>query len=82
MYQARRISVQDHHSPPPPPSSLSELDTYSSVISTFRAQGVLTQQKLTILSELRSLLNIDQDRHRAETRRATNDEELTTIADK
>lgn len=59
-----------------------ELETYASVISTFRAHGLLDQQRMNILADLRALLNIDQDRHRAETRRATNDEQLTTLADK
>lgn len=61
---------------------IAELETYANVISTFRAQGGLSQQKLNLLTELRNLLNIGQDRHRAETRRATNDEELATIADR
>lgn len=52
------------------------------MISTFRAHGLLDQQRMNILADLRALLNIDQDRHRAETRRATNDEQLTTLADK
>lgn len=67
------------------PSSLfhhTELEAYANVMSTFRAQGGLTQQKLNLLSDLRNIFNIDQDRHRAETRRVTNDEELTTIADR
>lgn len=61
---------------------LAELETYGSIISTFRAHGLLDQKRLNILSELREILKIDQDRHRSETRRATNDEHLTTIADK
>ena len=59
-----------------------EVETYACVMNTFRAQGSLSQQKLNLLADLRNLLKIGQDRHRAETRRATNDELLSTIAEK
>lgn len=58
-----------------------ELDTYSSVMSTFRAQGALCKEKARILEELRKLLHISQDRHKAEARRVANDERLTTVAE-
>lgn len=58
-----------------------ELDTYSSVMSTFRAQGGLCKEKTRILEELRKLLHISQDRHKAEARRVANDERLTTVAE-
>lgn len=58
-----------------------ELDTYSSVMSTFRAQGALCKEKARILEELRRLLHISQDRHKAEARRVANDERLTTVAE-
>uniref|UniRef100_A0A1Q3EYU8 Putative brca2-interacting transcriptional repressor emsy n=1 Tax=Culex tarsalis TaxID=7177 RepID=A0A1Q3EYU8_CULTA len=58
-----------------------ELDTYSSVMSTFRAQGALCREKARILEELRKLLHISQDRHKAEARRVANDERLTTVAE-
>ena len=50
------------------------------VISTFRAQGNLTERKLELLRELRALFRIPVDRHKAELRRAANDEALHTIA--
>lgn len=58
-----------------------ELETYSKVISTFRAQGGLSEAKVKILEELRNVFHITQDRHRAEARRAANDEQLCTIAE-
>ncbi|XP_055638916.1 mucin-2 [Toxorhynchites rutilus septentrionalis] len=58
-----------------------ELESYSSVISTFRAQGTLCKEKSRILEELRKLLHISQDRHKAEARRVANDERLTTVAE-
>lgn len=58
-----------------------ELESYSSVMSTFRAQGGLCKEKARILEELRKLLHISQDRHKAEARRVANDERLTTVAE-
>lgn len=57
------------------------METYSSVVSTFRAQGGLSDSKARILTELRSVFHISQDRHRAESRRVANDEQLCTIAE-
>lgn len=62
--------------------NVTELEAYSQVISTFRAQGSLDEKKLKILKELREIFHINEDRHRAEIRRASNDEELCTIAEK
>lgn len=45
-----------------------------------RAQGTLSQEKLGILKEICTVLNISQERHKAEIRRVVNDEKLTTIA--
>lgn len=59
-----------------------ELEAYSQVISTFRAQGSLNEKKSKILKELREIFHINEDRHKAEIRRASNDEELCTIAEK
>lgn len=50
-------------------------------MSTFRAQGGLCKEKARILDELRKLLHISQDRHKAEARRVANDERLTTVAE-
>lgn len=66
---------------PVPMVAATELDTYSSVMSTFRAQGALCKEKARILEELRKLLHISQDRHKAEARRVANDERLTTVAE-
>ncbi|GAB1605256.1 BRCA2-interacting transcriptional repressor EMSY-like, partial [Argonauta hians] len=59
-----------------------ELEAYSSLISAFRAQGILTKDKKKILKDLQHVLSISTERHRAEVRRAVNDEQLATIADK
>lgn len=61
---------------------VTELEAYSQVISTFRAQGSLNEKKSNILKELREIFHINEDRHKAEIRRATNDEELCTIAER
>ncbi|XP_050076793.1 BRCA2-interacting transcriptional repressor EMSY [Anopheles maculipalpis] len=58
-----------------------ELESYGNLISTFRAQGGLNKEKQRILEELRRMLHISNDRHRAEARRVANDERLTTVAD-
>lgn len=60
---------------------LSELEAYSSVMNAFRTQGVLTDDKIRILKELRVAFHISDDRHKAEARRVSNDERLNTIAD-
>ncbi|XP_053695126.1 BRCA2-interacting transcriptional repressor EMSY [Sabethes cyaneus] len=58
-----------------------ELESYSSIVSTFRAQGGLCKEKARILEDLRRQLHISQDRHKAEARRVANDEKLTTVAE-
>lgn len=70
------LSSNDFHS-----TIFTELDCYSNVITAFRAQGGLDDLKTRILADLRKIFHIDADRHKAEARRAANDEELTTIAD-
>ncbi|XP_069496141.1 BRCA2-interacting transcriptional repressor EMSY isoform X2 [Ambystoma mexicanum] len=57
-----------------------ELEAYAGVISALRAQGDLSRDKKDLLSELSKVLSISTERHRAEVRRAVNDEQLTTIA--
>ncbi|XP_024119729.1 BRCA2-interacting transcriptional repressor EMSY [Oryzias melastigma] len=57
-----------------------ELEAYAGVISALRAQGDLTKDKKDLLAELTKILGISTERHRAEVRRAVNDERLTTIA--
>ncbi|XP_035828327.1 BRCA2-interacting transcriptional repressor EMSY isoform X2 [Aplysia californica] len=58
-----------------------ELEAYASIISVFRAQGDLSKDKKQLLQELQQTLSISTERHRAEVRRAINDEKLATIAD-
>ncbi|XP_034472732.1 putative GPI-anchored protein pfl2 isoform X2 [Drosophila innubila] len=58
-----------------------ELESYSHIISVFRAQGSLSEPKAKLLEELRQLFHITQERHCAEVRRAANDEQLCTIAE-
>ncbi|XP_032878031.1 BRCA2-interacting transcriptional repressor EMSY isoform X3 [Amblyraja radiata] len=57
-----------------------ELEAYAGAISAFRAQGDLTKEKKDLLGELAKVLSISTERHRAEVRRAVNDERLMTIA--
>ncbi|XP_034033584.1 LOW QUALITY PROTEIN: BRCA2-interacting transcriptional repressor EMSY [Thalassophryne amazonica] len=57
-----------------------ELEAYAGVISALRAQGDLTKEKKDLLGELTKILGISTERHRAEVRRAVNDERLSTIA--
>lgn len=58
----------------------SGVNTYSQIVSAFRAQGDLTDEKLTLLPALQNALGISRERHTAEVKRALNDEELTEIA--
>lgn len=58
-----------------------ELESYANVISVFRAQGGLTDNKSKLLEDLRNVFHISQERHRAEARRVANDEQLSTIAE-
>lgn len=50
------------------------------ILSTFRAQGELTWQKHKVLEDLRVLLHISPQRHRAEMLRAESDPLLQKIA--
>ena len=47
-----------------------------------RAQGELNPEKKAFLKELAESLNISEERHKAEIRRAVNDEDLSIIANK
>ncbi|BFZ06169.1 hypothetical protein BsWGS_09208 [Bradybaena similaris] len=58
-----------------------ELEAYASIVSVFRAQGDLSKEKKKTLQDLQQMLSISTERHRAEVRRAINDEKLATIAD-
>lgn len=51
------------------------------MVSVLRAQGPFTNEKQKLLQELAKVLHISNERHRAEVRRAVNDEKLTTIAE-
>uniref|UniRef100_UPI00398EA758 BRCA2-interacting transcriptional repressor EMSY n=1 Tax=Pristiophorus japonicus TaxID=55135 RepID=UPI00398EA758 len=57
-----------------------KLEAYAGAISALRAQGDLTKEKKDLLGELAKVLSISTERHRAEVRRAVNDERLMTIA--
>ena len=59
-----------------------ELETYGAVVSTLRAQGELNKERRKLLEDLSSLMKIPPDRHKAEIRRAVNDEKLGTIAER
>lgn len=64
--------VKDHYIP--------ELEAYSHLVSALRAQGPLNPDKRKLLRETGIVLNISQERHKAEIRRALTDEKLSTIA--
>lgn len=57
-----------------------ELEAYSGVVTALRAQGDLSKERRKILQDLSNALNISVERHKAEIRRAVNDELLNTIA--
>lgn len=59
-----------------------ELETYGAVVSTLRAQGELNKDRRKLLEDLSVLMKISPERHKAEIRRAVNDEKLSEIADK
>lgn len=61
-------------------STFSELEAYSQLVSALRAQGPLSIDKRKLLKDTGQLLNITPERHKAEVRRAINDEKLNTIA--
>ncbi|XP_051153768.1 BRCA2-interacting transcriptional repressor EMSY isoform X4 [Leptopilina boulardi] len=58
-----------------------ELDAYASMVSVLRAQGPFTHEKRKLLEELAGVLHISNERHRAEIRRAVNDDRLTNVAE-
>ena len=60
---------------------VSELDAYANMVSVLRAQGPFTEDKKKLLKELASVLHISNERHRAEIRRAVNDDKLSVIAE-
>ncbi|CAG9859376.1 unnamed protein product [Phyllotreta striolata] len=57
-----------------------ELEAYSNLVSALRAQGPLNPDKRKLLKATSFILNITQERHKAEVRRAISDEKLNTIA--
>jgi len=59
-----------------------ELETYGAVVSTLRAQGELNKDRRKLLEDLSLLMKISPERHKAEVRRAVNDEKLSEIADR
>ncbi|XP_057369280.1 BRCA2-interacting transcriptional repressor EMSY-like [Daphnia carinata] len=59
-----------------------ELETYGAVVSTLRAQGELNKDRRKLLEDLSVLMKISPERHKAEIRRAVNDEKLGCIAER
>ena len=51
------------------------------MVSVLRAQGPFTDEKKKLLSELAKVLHISNERHRAEVRRAVNDDKISVIAE-
>ncbi|XP_071838261.1 uncharacterized protein [Apostichopus japonicus] len=58
-----------------------ELEAYCGLVSAFRAQGELTPEKRELLKAVQQILSISTERHKAEVRRAFNDETLTNICE-
>ena len=59
--------------------SHSGVNTYSQLMSAFRAQGDLTDEKLNLLPVLQNVFGVSRERHTAEIKRALNDEQLSDI---
>lgn len=57
-----------------------ECQAYTNLIDAYRASGPLTDDKKSSLESVARILNISSERHKAEVRRAVNDELLTTIS--
>lgn len=57
-----------------------ECQAYTVLVDAYRAGGVLTDEKKSSLENVAKLLNISTERHKAEVRRAVNDELLNTIS--
>jgi hypothetical protein len=51
-------------------------------VSTLRAQGELNKDRRKLLEDLSVLMKISPERHKAEIRRAVNDEKLGCIAER
>lgn len=51
-------------------------------MSTLRAQGELNKDRRKLLEDLSVLMKISPERHKAEIRRAVNDEKLGCIAER
>ena len=61
---------------------VAECQAYTSLVDAYRAGGVLTEEKRTSLESVAALLSISGARHKAEIRRAVNDEVLNTISER
>jgi hypothetical protein len=51
------------------------------MVSALRAQGPLTEGKQKLLEDLAAVLQISNERHQAEIRRAVNDDKLSLVAE-
>ena len=60
--------------------NITECQAYTNLIDAYRASGPLTDDKKSSLESVARILNISSERHKAEVRRAVNDELLTTIS--
>uniref|UniRef100_A0A915PEM3 ENT domain-containing protein n=1 Tax=Setaria digitata TaxID=48799 RepID=A0A915PEM3_9BILA len=58
-----------------------EKDAFSTIVSAFRAQGMLNDYKRVLLEHLKSALFISDEYYHAEIRQAANDEVLSKIAE-
>ena len=60
--------------------NFTECQAYTNIIDAYRASGPLTEEKKSSLESVARILNISSERHKAEVRRAVNDELLQTIS--
>lgn len=60
---------------------VSELETYGGMVDVLRAQGHFSGEKKKLLADVAAALSIPLERHKAEIRRAVNDERLNSIAE-
>ncbi len=56
------------------------VNSYSQIVSAFRAQGDLTDDQLSLFPVLQNTLGVSRERHTAEIKRALYDEQLSEIA--
>nr|XP_018667631.1 BRCA2-interacting transcriptional repressor EMSY isoform X2 [Ciona intestinalis] len=57
-----------------------EFEAYASAVSALRAEGELNDEKRDVLAHLQRVFGITKERHKAEVRRAVNDEKLSSVS--